>query len=316
MAFPNMADGLAVVLLTLQRLNEQKDKMRNRRIVSLLALIVLSTVGLSAQAQRPAVGITDRQVSVILQRLDRSSNKFRNSLNLALVNGHIDETRPQNDINTFEPAFATAMDQFRDRFTQRQAWAGDVHNILQKAFIVNGFMTRNRLNLQVQNDWTSVRTDLNALASAYGVSWQWNQQTPPPISSTRSSRLSESDLNQLIRRITAGGDSFRSSLTAAFDRSSYNQPESERNMLVAVGYFREATDQLRNQFDLRQPLAGYIPPLLTRATWIDTYMSNNQLTPQAQADWSTLRGEINTLAGAYNHSTNWQAGLDPRIPRH
>jgi len=314
LAFPNIADGLAVVLLTFQRLNEQKDKMRNRRIVSLLALIVLSTVGMSAQAQRPAVGITDHQVSVILQRLDRSSNKFRNSLNLALVNGNINETRPQNDINTFEPAFASALDQLRDRFTQRQAWARDVQDVLQKASVVNGFMMRNRLNVQAQNDWAVVLTDLNALANAYGVSW--NQSTPPQMISSRSLRLSESDLNQLIRRITAGGDSFRSSLTAAFDRSSYNQPESERNMLVAAGYLRVATDRLRNQFDLRQPLAGFVAPLLTRATPIDTYMSNNQLTPQAQTDWSTLRGEIDTLAGAYNLSTNWRAGLDPRIPRH
>jgi hypothetical protein len=208
------------------------------------------------------------------------------------------------------------MDQFKDRFTHRQAVAADVQDILQKASIVNGFMTRNRLNLQVQNDWTSVRTDLNALAGAYGIGRQWNQPTPPPMSSSRSLRLSESDLNQLIRRITAGGDRFRSSLTAAFDRSSYNQPQSERNMLVAVGYFRDATDRLRNQFDLRQPLADYVAPVLTRATRIDTYMSNNQLTPQAQTDWSTLRGEINTLAGAYNLSTNWQAGLDQQSPRH
>src|ERR1043165_9735534 len=246
--------------------NEQKDKMKKRKIVSLLALIVLATIGVSAQALPRANGVTARQVSVILQRLEQSSNRFRNSLNLALVNGHIDETRPQNDINSFEPAFSSALDQFKDRFTRRQAVAADVQDVLHKASIVNGFMTRNRLNVQVQNHWTSVRTDLNALASAYGISWQWNQPTPQPMTSGRSSALSESDLNQLIRRITADGDTFRSSLTAAFDRNSYNQPQSERNMLVAVGYFREATDQLRNQFDLNQPLAGYVAPLLTRAT--------------------------------------------------
>ena len=65
-------------------------------------------------------------------------------------------------------------------------------NTLQKALLVNGFMTRNRLNGQVQNDWATVRTDLNALANAYGVSWQWNRQTLPPVDSSRSSRLSDS----------------------------------------------------------------------------------------------------------------------------
>src|ERR1041385_8258440 len=176
---------------------------RSKYILSVLILCAFGSIGLSAQAQRRANGIPDRQVSVTLQRLERNSNRFRNSLNLALVNARIDETRPQNDINTFEPAFASAMDQFRDRFTHRQAVPADVQDVLQKASIVNGFMTRNRLNLQVQSDWTSVRTDLNALGSAYGVSWQWNQQTPPIMSSNRSLRLSDSDLNQLIRRIEA-----------------------------------------------------------------------------------------------------------------
>ena len=285
---------------------------KSTRIMSFFILFAFGAFCLNAQTPQPSNRLRDRQVSGILQRLERSSTRFRNSLNLALVNGRIDETRPQNDINSFEPAFSTAMDQFKDRFTHRQAVAGDVQDVLQKAVIVNGFMTRNKLNLQVQNDWTSVRTDLNALASAYGVSWQWNQQTPPPMSSNRSTRLPESELNQLIRRITAGGDSFRSSLTAAFDRSSYNQPQSERDMLVAAGYLRDATDQLRNQFDAKQPLAGYVAPLLTRARPIDTYMSNNQLTTQAQTDWSNLRGDLDTLAGAYNLSTNWQAGADRR----
>src|ERR1043166_3159277 len=210
--------------------------MKNsKNITSLAILFALALISVSAQAQRQSKRIADRQVSLALRRLEQSSNRFRGSLNLALINGRIDETRPQNDINTFEPAFSSAIDQFRDRFTRHQAGAADVQNIMQKASLVNGFMNRNRLSTPVQNDWASVRTDLNALATAYGVSWQWNQQTLPLISSSRSMRLSDSELNQLIRRIEAGGDTFRSSLTAAFDRNSYNQPQSERNMLVAVG---------------------------------------------------------------------------------
>jgi hypothetical protein len=289
--------------------------MKNRSIISVLAFVVLSIVGVNAQAQQQQTNrIADRQVSGMLQRLEKSSNRFHNSLNLALINGHVDETRPQNDINTFEPAFSSAVDQFTDRFTHRQAAAPDVQNILQKALPVNGFMSRNRLNLQVQNDWTAVRTDLTALANAYDVSWQWNQQTLPPVMSSRSSRLSDADLDQLIRRIAAGGDSFRSSLNAAFDLNSYHQP-SERNLLVAVGFFRDATDQLRNHFDAKQPLADYVTPVLTRATPIDIYMSNNPLTTRVQTDWSTLRGDLNTLAGAYSLSTNWQAGSDRRNPQ-
>lgn len=288
---------------------------KSKRIVSAFILFALAVIGVSAQAQPRTSNVTYRQVSAILQRLERNSNKFHGSLNLALVNARMDEMRPENDINTFEPAFTNALDQFRDRFARRQAAAGDVQNILQKASLVNGFMSRNRLSVQVQNDWTAVRTDLNALANTYGVSWQWNQQTLPPVSSSRSSRLSDSELNQLIRRIEAGGDRFRSSLTNAFDNNRYNQTRSEGDMNVAVGDLKNATDQLRNRFDARQPVHEYVERVLARATPIDTYMRNNRLTTRAQNDWSTLRGELNTLAGAYNLSTNWQPGPDQRGPQ-
>lgn len=287
---------------------------KSKHIWSILVLFAFGLIGMSAQAQRRPNGITDRQVSVILQRLEQSSNRFHNSLNLVLVNARIDETRPQNDINSFEPAFTSAIDQFRDKFRRRQDGVADVQNILQKAELVNGFMTRNRLNVPAQNDWATVRNNLNSLANAYGVSWQWNRPTLPPNSSSQPSRLSDSQLNQLIQRIETGRNTFASSLTAAFDRNRYRQTGSQRNMLVAVGDLKNATDQLRYQFDARQPLADYVSRVLARATPIDTYMNQNQLTTQAQTDWGTLRSDLNTLAGALNLSATWQNAADRRWP--
>jgi hypothetical protein len=287
---------------------------RSKHILSVLILLALGLVAMSAQAQRRPNGITDRQVSVILQRLEQSSKRFHNSLNLILVNGRVDETRAQNDINSFEPAFTSAIDQFRDNLRRRQDGEADVQNILQKAALVDGFMTRNRLNAPAQNDWATVRNNLNTLANAYGVSWQWNRQTPPPDSSNQLSRLSDSELNQLIQRIETGRNTFASSLTAAFDRNRYSQTGSERNMLVAIGDLKNAIDQLRNQFDDRRPLVDYVARVLGRATPIDTYMGRNRLTTQAQTDWSTLRADLNTLAGALNVAATWQNSAEWRRP--
>ena len=286
--------------------------MKNsKRFCSVFILFALAVIEVSAQAQPRTNRVTDRQVSSIVQRLERSTNRFRGSLNLALVNGRIDQTRPQNDINSFEPAFSDAVDQYRDQFTRRQAGEADVQNILRKASLVNGFMSRNRLNLRVQNDWAAVRTDLNALASAYGLSWQWNQ-TLAPQSPNQLSGLSDSELNQLIRRIETGGDSFRSSLTAAFERNRNYKTQSEGNINVAVNNLKNATSQLRSQFNARQSVADYVPRVLDHAASIDTYMRNNRLTTQAQNDWSTLHGDLDKLGAAFNVSTNWQDDTDRR----
>lgn len=288
--------------------------MKNsKRLMSGFILCALAVIGVTAQAQRRTGRVNDRQVTSILQRIERSTNTFRTSLNLALVNQRVDQTRPQNDINNFEPDLGTAIDQFKNRFASRQAGTVDVQNILQKASLVNGFMGRNRLNTRVQNDWAAVRADLNALATAYGTTWQWNRDQG---STSQSDRLRESELNQLIQRIETSGNRFQSSLTDAFSRGRTAQTNIEVNMNDDVQDFKNATAQLRNQHNARQPVADDVERMLALAKPIDTFMRSNQLTNRAQSDWSTLKNELNTLAGAFNVSANWQDGNQPVLPQY
>src|SRR6185369_6339694 len=277
-----------------------------KSIVSVFALLAFSIViGVSTQAQPQPNRNNTRQVGNMLQRLERSSSRFRNSLNLALVQGSIDQTRPQNDVSTFESGFELAIKQFRDQFTRRLAVATDVESILQKASPINSFISQNKLNPRVRNDWTSVRTDLNALANAYGVSWQWNQLTPMKVDANGSFQLSESDLNQLIQRVENGGDAFRVSLTDAFSQRPYDRTRSEGNMNDALRGFKRATDQLRIRFDARQLEADDVRHLLDQATPLDIFMRDNPLTDHVKSDWSTLRGDLSVLASAYDLAPSW-----------
>lgn len=280
--------------------------MKTSKIIGSVFILLLAVVDVSVQAQRRSTRASDRQVGVIIQQLDRSAGRFRNSLNTALAQQRIDQARSGNDINTFQSDFQRATAQLITRFNQRQAGVVDVENVLQSASVIDGFMNRNRLNRQAQSDWAQVKTDLNSLSSAHGLTWQWNQQTFPGVSSVPSGRLSDDQLGQLIRRIDTGGEAFRTSLTDAFGESRYDQSRSEGTMNDRVRMFKNATDQLRNQFDSRQPVAVYVERLLTSAAPIDTYMQNNRLTNRAQSDWSTLRGDLSLLANAYNVAVNWQ----------
>src|ERR1044071_9875792 len=284
-----------------------------KSIVSLFTLLVFSIViGLSIQAQQQTNRNNTRLVGNMLQRLERSSSRFRNSLNVALVQRSVDQTGPQNDVSTLESDFDLAIKEFRDQFTRRLAVAADVESILQKASPINSFVTKNTLNLRVKNDWTSVRTDLNTLASAYGVSWQWNQLTPMKVDANGSFRLSETELNQLIQRVENGGDTFRESLTDAFFRRPYDRTRSEGNMNDALRGFKKATDQLRISFDARQLVADDVRRLLDQATPLDNFMrDNNPLTDRVKSDWSTLRADLSVLASAYDVAPSW--GTSPSL---
>src|ERR1051325_6734574 len=275
-------------------------------ITSVFILLLFPIIiGRAVEAQPQADRNNTRQVDNMLQRLERSSSRFRNSLNRALVQGSVDQTRPQHDISTFQASLDLAIKQFRDQFTRRLAVASDVESILQKSSPINSFINQNTLNPRVKNDWTSVRTDLNTLANAYGVSWQWNQLTPMKVDANGSFRLSESELNQLIQQMENGGDKFRVSLTDAFFRRPYDRTRSEGNMNDALRGFKKATDQVRIHFDARQLISDDVKHLLDQAEPLDNFMRDNPLTDRARSDWSTLRANLSVLANAYDVAPSW-----------
>src|ERR1044072_1189616 len=280
-----------------------------KSIVSVSMLLAFSiAIPQSIQGQPQPNRNNTRQVDIMLQRLERSSSRFRNSLNLALVQGSVDQTRPQNDVSTFQSGFELAVKQFRDQFTRRLAVATDVESILQKASPINSFVTQNTLNPRVKNDWTSVRTDLNTLSTVYAVNWQWSQLTPMKVDANGSFRLSESELNQLIQQIENGGDTFRVSLTDAFSQRPYDRTRSEGNMNDALRGFKKATDQVRIRFAARELISDDVKHLLEYAEPLDNFMRDNPLTYPVKSTWLTLRGDLSVLANAYDVAPSWGNG--------
>jgi hypothetical protein len=61
----------------------------------------------------------------------------------------------------------------------RSASSGDVQSVLDHAAYIDQFVGSNQLSTRTESDWSSLRTDLNQLASAYNVAWNWDR-TPGP----------------------------------------------------------------------------------------------------------------------------------------
>ena len=65
------------------------------------------------------------------------------------------------------------MVQIRNR-GNRQITSSDVSNLLQTASSLNGFVSDKQLSYQTENAWTQLRSDLDALASAFNVATNWS----------------------------------------------------------------------------------------------------------------------------------------------
>jgi hypothetical protein len=283
---------------------------RARQIISVALMLALTSIGLSsAQGQNRAYRMTDRQIDALIRRVETATDRFRASVDFTLDRSRYNGTASEDEINRFIQSFEQATDQLRDRFNRRASVSADVENVLRQAVSIDQFVVNNRLGGRVRSDWNLVRTDLDALARAYNVAWRWDQSgviTGGPVyGSQRPYRITDAQLDALIRRIETRTDRFRASLDRALDRTRYDGTRAEDDINRFVRDFEAATDTLRSRFGNRTSVAGDVENVLRQASLIDSFVRRNRLNRRAENDWAVLRNDLNELASTYSVAWNW-----------
>jgi hypothetical protein len=74
--------------------------------------------------------------------------------------------------------FETAVQRLRNRTNTRLA-PSEVQNVLDQASSLNSFVANHNLTARAESDWSLLRTELDQLASAYNVAWNWNSIPVP-----------------------------------------------------------------------------------------------------------------------------------------
>src|SRR5918911_2121952 len=167
--FPPEAAGRSPNNIKVGTKLEGRAMNRIRQTISLAPAFAMLSLGLTAaQAQRRTYRLSDAQGSQLIRRVEMSTERFQGSLSDALDRGSYAGTMNAGDINNDAQNLQNAVAQLRDRFNRRASVAADVQNVLQQASLVNGFLLNNRMSARVQNDWSLVRSDLDALARANG----------------------------------------------------------------------------------------------------------------------------------------------------
>lgn len=121
----------------------------------------------------------DKDVEQIIHRIEKQSDQFRASLDSALDESRIDGTKREDDINAFVKTFYEETKRFHDLFDSRKSTATDVQSVLDRAARIDQFMRRYPLTDKAQNDWSTLRGNLDDLARVYNVTWRWDTLSLP-----------------------------------------------------------------------------------------------------------------------------------------
>jgi len=122
----------------------------------------------------------DNEVEQLLKQIEKGADQFRKSLDKALDHSVMDGSTAEDNINQFVTEFAETTDHLKDHFARNQVVTNDIEDVLRRGVSIDGFMQRHRLNEQAENDWLRLRRDVDDLARAYHVAWNWSapQYTP------------------------------------------------------------------------------------------------------------------------------------------
>jgi hypothetical protein len=161
---------------------EEKMIEIKRRLVTLLALVVVVWAGALTQAQAQTYRGTTRAIRQLILRIENRTDVLRNTLN-AQNQTRVYGTGVEN-INTLVQDLDTAVGQLRQNFDQRRSTTADAQEVLNRAAVIDGVInSRSVRNAAVIRSWTNLRADLNQLATAYNLSWPSISQTYPTTGS-------------------------------------------------------------------------------------------------------------------------------------
>ena len=298
-------------------LNVNSSLAKAFSFAQMLLLISIVFAGATVPAAAQVVGqpyrLSDKDVEKIIKRIENQSDKFRSSLDSALDKSRFNGSSREDDINAFVKAFYEETKRLRNHFDAHKSTAPDVESVLQRAARIDGFMRRYPLSSRAQDEWSTLRTYLDELAQAYNVGWQWSDYREAgdyPAAGTVVSnvpyRVSDRDVDRILKRIEQQSDRFRSSLDSALDKSRFDGSRQEDNINAFVKDFYTETKRLRDHFEEHKSTGGDVQSVLERAAVIDEFLRRNRLKRNVLNEWSKLRANLDELANVYGLSWRWR----------
>jgi hypothetical protein len=270
--------------------------MKFKSILLIIVAIVLA-VGV-AKAQVPT-GLSEQQLKDLLSRVDKDTESFAKSADKALDKSGFNGTPREDELNGHLKKFKTATEVLEKNYSDPNA-KKHVDNVIHHGVAIANFLRRNPLD-GVEQDWTTLRSDLGQLATAYGVTWEEGE------GHAKGTPVGEADIKNLLQHIEDMADKYKLTLDAAMDNSPLNNTSAEDQINSVNAEFRAATRRLednRNNDSAPQDAKE----VLVRAKRINDFLVKHsaKLTPEVQSSWAAVRIDLDRLAKLYSVNWNWQ----------
>ena len=168
-----------------------------KKLISAVVLTGLLAFGLSGDALSARVPdttvlsqdqiqarLTDRQIQVILTRIRTNADSLLTAVGGVRPRGRIFGTRQAGDVAYLVDDLVQATVHMSDHVTRRETTRTDLDDLLGRADAVDEALARNPGSAAAQTAWRNIRRDVESLAAAYNVTFDWQNPVYPGIPGT------------------------------------------------------------------------------------------------------------------------------------
>lgn len=276
--------------------------MRQIRTTFFLTLLsALLTAGMATSAMAQFGSANDSAARDVVRRIQTRTD----SLQRAVQNASDRNNYRVDDINRMILDFENATNQLDRRLASSRARSGDVQTLLDRGAQIDTFFVNNRLGAGSRREWQAIRTDLDQLAGYYNLNTNWGSgSTSSTGGGYNDYNLNDYQMRQLVDRLNVRSTSFSRSLRNDLNRGSYGDRSADQ-VRSQLTDFETSLTQLRNRVNSRQSTSTDARNVLDRASFLNNYLANRQLSNMTVSSWSSLRTDLDSLASAFNIAWNW-----------
>jgi len=289
---------------------------------AVLGLALVAGFGITTTPAQVSTRVSTRQVQRLLTRIETKIEVLKDeaervSTRSGRQNQQNQDVNDAGDLARYLDELNASVSRLDDAFDGRQMTDAELREAMSDATVVDQFMNQNRVSVAAQAQWRSLKRDFNTLATYNRLSWNWNQTIPTnptgggfPTGS-RPYVVTDAQMQTLLSRIELKTNILKERLTKSVAETRNDSFRNTPSISNYVAGFETAVDRLKAQFDARQSTDRDVTDVLTRAAYIDQYVSRNNLPVDVEGQWRNLRGDLNTLASNYQVSWNWNQTLPP-----
>jgi hypothetical protein len=135
--------------------------------------------GISGDTSYNGYSLTDPQMRQLATRIDTRTATFARNFRQELSRQNANDRYSRDEALRHLSEFETAAAQLRNRLNSRQSNSADARNVLDHAAFLNSYLADNQLGYQTENTWNLLKQDLDQLASAYNIAWNWSTVPVP-----------------------------------------------------------------------------------------------------------------------------------------